>query len=180
MNREPVSARHARISAGLITAAEANLPSVPNPYLQRHLSAHVAESRDWDLLATHPDVLDRLDPTAVAADVLSTAFGHGPLPGPVAATVSAQHLLLGVAPEDRALIRDVAAARIGASTTARDDALARTPRARIRSSVLRRDPINVVLTGHTHWVTAVAAVPLPDGGTLLATGGWDGTVRLWY
>jgi WD40 repeat protein len=35
------------------------------------------------------------------------------------------------------------------------------------------------LTGHTGWVKAVAAVPLPDGRTLLATGGSDETVRLW-
>jgi WD40 repeat protein len=28
-------------------------------------------------------------------------------------------------------------------------------------------------------VVAVAAVPLPDGRTLLATGSWDDTVRLW-
>ena len=35
------------------------------------------------------------------------------------------------------------------------------------------------LTGHTGWVRAVAAVPLPDGTTLLATAGADRTVRLW-
>ena len=36
-----------------------------------------------------------------------------------------------------------------------------------------------VLTGHTGTVWAVAAVPLPDGRTLLATGSDDRTVRLW-
>ena len=36
-----------------------------------------------------------------------------------------------------------------------------------------------VLTGHTDQVVAVAAVPLPDGRVLLATGSHDRTVRLW-
>jgi hypothetical protein len=35
------------------------------------------------------------------------------------------------------------------------------------------------LTGHTGWVWAVAAVPLADGTTLLASAGADRTVRLW-
>ncbi|WP_309114626.1 hypothetical protein, partial [Saccharothrix sp.] len=35
------------------------------------------------------------------------------------------------------------------------------------------------LTGHTDWVNAVAAVPMPDGHTLIATGSSDTTVRLW-
>jgi WD40 repeat protein len=35
------------------------------------------------------------------------------------------------------------------------------------------------LTGHSDRVNAVAAVPLPDGRVLLATGGADCTVRLW-
>ena len=35
------------------------------------------------------------------------------------------------------------------------------------------------LEGHTGWVRALAAVPLPGGRTLLASGGADGTVRLW-
>ena len=41
------------------------------------------------------------------------------------------------------------------------------------------DVHSVPLTDHTGWVDAVAAVPLPDGRTLLATGSLDGTVRLW-
>jgi WD40 repeat protein len=40
-------------------------------------------------------------------------------------------------------------------------------------------PVGDPLIGHTYWVHAVAAVPLPDGRTLLATGSADCTVRLW-
>lgn len=40
-------------------------------------------------------------------------------------------------------------------------------------------PVGRPLTGHTRGVEAVAAVPLPDGCTLLATGSGDHTVRLW-
>jgi WD40 repeat protein len=35
------------------------------------------------------------------------------------------------------------------------------------------------LAGHTSSVNAVAAVPLPDGQVLLASGGADRTVRWW-
>ncbi|SES41452.1 hypothetical protein, partial [Lentzea albida] len=40
-------------------------------------------------------------------------------------------------------------------------------------------PVGDPLTGHTGRVAAVAAVPLPDGRTLLATASHDATVRLW-
>ena len=40
-------------------------------------------------------------------------------------------------------------------------------------------PVGDPLTGHTDTVTAVAFGALPDGRTLLASGSWDGTVRLW-
>jgi WD40 repeat protein len=38
-------------------------------------------------------------------------------------------------------------------------------------------PAGDPLTGHTRPVAAVAFAPLPDGSTLLATAGWDETVR---
>ncbi len=42
----------------------------------------------------------------------------------------------------------------------------------------RLETLQPPVEGHTGTVRAVAAVPLPDGRTLLASGG-DGTVRLW-
>src|SRR5262249_26097825 len=35
------------------------------------------------------------------------------------------------------------------------------------------------LAGHTDMVWAVATIPLPDGRTLVASGGADGAVRIW-
>ncbi|MFE6926066.1 WD40 repeat domain-containing protein, partial [Nocardia sp. NPDC057663] len=40
-------------------------------------------------------------------------------------------------------------------------------------------PVGQPLIGHTSWVRALVAVPMPDGQTLLATGSSDRTVRLW-
>jgi WD40 repeat protein len=40
-------------------------------------------------------------------------------------------------------------------------------------------PVGDPLTGHIGTVKAMAAVPLPDGRVLLATGSSDETVRLW-
>jgi WD40 repeat protein len=40
-------------------------------------------------------------------------------------------------------------------------------------------PVGEPPIGHTGYVNAVAAVPLPDGRVLLATGSDDRTVRLW-
>jgi hypothetical protein len=46
-------------------------------------------------------------------------------------------------------------------------------------SVIMAVPYGRPLTGHTDRVSAVAAVPLPDGRVLLASASVDGTVRLW-
>ncbi|WP_240677097.1 hypothetical protein [Actinacidiphila soli] len=40
-------------------------------------------------------------------------------------------------------------------------------------------PVGAPLTGHTGEVRAVAGFAAPDGRTLLATAGGDGTVRVW-
>jgi hypothetical protein len=56
-------------------------------YLARHLSGHVAEAGLWDDLASHPRVLDSLDPHAVTADAIRTLFGRRSVPPPVAGII---------------------------------------------------------------------------------------------
>ena len=42
------------------------------------------------------------------------------------------------------------------------------------------NPVGDPVTGHTGWVEAVCAVPMPDGRTLLATASTDHTVLVWH
>lgn len=107
--------RHGRIAEALLAAARVELPREPNRYIQRHLAEHVAKSDSWVALASQPEVLDRLDPDSVAASVLEHVFGrtHKALPTEVAATVSVRHLLGSPRPEERALTRQIAMARLG-------------------------------------------------------------------
>jgi WD40 repeat protein len=122
-------------------------------------------------------VLDHLDPNAVAVEVLRRAFGARDLPVEIAAVAAARHTLAQVPPEERTPIRLLATAR-----GARTDRPAPGPMSahwRWAWADLRRDPMSVVIVGHRGVVTAAAAVRVPDGRTLLATGGSDRTVRLW-
>ena len=165
---------HRLIARALIAAAEPTLPASPNPYLVHHLSAHVAAGSDWpDLAAT--DLLDHLDPVAVATDAFRTAFGRADLPTEIAAILSANHFLAPLAPPDRSGTRQVVAGRHSGAQSRGSTRASWS----VRWSRLRRDPPHIVLSGHKSPVKAAAPVPVVDGRTLLATGDHNGTVLLW-
>ncbi|GAA1363274.1 WD40 repeat domain-containing protein [Catellatospora chokoriensis] len=170
--------RHRLVAEALLERTRRALPATtPNAYVVRYLAEHVAEAGTWSGLAAAPEVLDELDPQAVASVALRTAFGRADLPEAISATLAGRHLLAAVPARDRALVRAITAIRHAGgapSRTARRGCVWRLVWAR-----LRRDPWQVVLAGHSAGVTALASVPLPDGRVLLAAGCADGRIRLW-
>ncbi|MET9859582.1 WD40 repeat domain-containing protein [Streptomyces smyrnaeus] len=170
----PLSERHRRIAQGLMAAAT----KTPNPYIAHHLAGHIAEAGAWRELADAPQVLDHLEPRAVAAEALRLGYGRTLLPGPVTATLVARDLLASVAPKDRETVRALTMARfvgaVPADGTRRADATWT-----VRWTRLRRDLLPAILTDRASPVEALRAFSLPDGRQLLAVGTHDGRVRLW-
>lgn len=184
---QPDSPRHRlALATALLELAEQQEGPL-NPYLARHLSGHLTRSRAdaWDLLAARPHLLDRLDVRAVTADA-TRGNDLTALPAEVVGTVVTAHLAGQSGPADRRGLR-----RLGMAQTAGPAALA-VPIPAQRPSVPREQPLwepvwsglrrrmpHLTLAGHTDRVRAVAAVRGADGARLLATGGDDGTVRIW-
>jgi WD40 repeat protein len=149
-----------------------------NPYWLRHTSAHCAESgRDaWEAVSRSA-VVDQLRPRAVAADAMRSLFGRGAVPLEIAAIIAGAHHLEAAPTAERWGLMQLFGARLGGSLVA-----ARRRHSATWSLVwgaVSHRPLHAVLTGHTDPVRAVAAVPLPNGRTLLASGSHDRTVRLW-
>ncbi|SES43527.1 AAA family ATPase, partial [Lentzea albida] len=171
----------------IVAAMTKHLAEAPgrlaNPYLRHHLSGHAGKAGEqaWILLGRHPHVLDRLDPASVTTDAWRTAFGRHPLPPAITGVIGASHHLTTAATADRPGLRQLAMAR---HTKIRDIHRHEPPPHdqhawHVHWAALTPAPIHRTFTGHTGGVVGVAAVPLPDGRTLLATAGWDRTVRLW-
>ncbi|TCO54363.1 WD40 repeat domain-containing protein [Actinocrispum wychmicini] len=170
---------HNQITRGLVAAAEQT--DGLNPYLQTYLSAHAgAGGRDaWRCLGEHPMVIDRLDPKAVAADAMRTAFARFPLPPEIGAVIGAGHQLATAAPADRAGLRQLAMARHAAIARPADrpHENRHLPWSVHWADFVQRPP-HRTLTGHTNPVTGI--VVLPDRKrTLLAAMAGDGTIRTW-
>lgn len=165
--------QHARLVRALIAAAD---PPRLNPYLLRHLPWHVAVTGTWSELLDTPAVLDRLNPHDLAAEIVRTAFGRAGTPAEVNAMIPASRSLAETPPSERSAVRALATRKTGhavRSGTEPDTAW------RPRWVSPPYESFCVVLDGHPDTVTALIAVPLPDGRTVLATGHRDGTVRLW-
>ena len=169
-----LASSHQRVARALIE--QASTGTEINPYLTYRLAEHVAEAGMWEELAAVSSVLDQLDPESVAAEALRTAYGKADLPLAIASSLSAQHILSGVNPADRAMTRRVAMAcnQSGVTQSAASD------RPHHAWAQLRRhDPLHVLLVGHHAAIRASTALQLPDDRVLLASGGEDATVRLW-
>jgi len=169
-----VPTRHRSVARALM--AKAFTSEAPDLYVVRRLAEHVAEAGIWQELADAPAVLDELDPESIAAEALRTAYGRANLPLAIAASLSARHLLSSVTVADRWMTRRIAMACIEPI----DDQMSPGDMPAPCWAWLRRhDPLHVLLTGHDGPIRTATALPLADGRVLLATGGDDGTLRLW-
>ncbi len=176
----PARAQQAAIAERLIALANEDGPM--NPYLERHLAGHVAEGRVWEKLAAAPMVLDRLDPTSVASNVLRTSFGRLDVPPPIAAVAGASHLLSDQQADARAATRAVAAARYTPVAPTAGDRLGANWA--WKWAHLRKDPLHLVIAAGLPRVSCLSPVVLDrertevTGRTVLA-GGSGTTVRFW-
>ena len=173
---------HRDITRHLVALTAEHTEQPVNRYVEHYLSAHagLGGRAGWQALNDRPDVLDRIDPRAVSADAMRTAFGSFSLPARIAGVVGASHLLAHAVPSDRRGLRQLAMTH----HTAVHNPMADEPAATDRSwavvwAAMRQDPLHRTMTGHTGWVGAVTTVTMPDGRVLLATGGADAMVRLW-
>ncbi|WP_327001105.1 hypothetical protein OHA72_39080 [Dactylosporangium sp. NBC_01737] len=159
----------------LLDLAGGHAPQDMPTYLRHHLPGHVAAAGQWADLADRPRILDGLSPDAVTAEAVTTLFGRGPLPVPVAGVVAARADLAGAAPADRAGRRQLAAL-LHSGVRALTEGPAPWG---VRAATLPRSPLHLTMPGHRGFVTDICAFVLPDGRRLLASAGNDATIRLW-
>jgi WD40 repeat protein len=172
---ELTRSRHQAITRRVV----AELETRPNPYWVRYTSSDAAGGGlpAWKELDATPRAVDVLDPDAVARDAMRSLFGLGVVPPHIAGVVSAAHELRAAGPADRIAIRQVTAYCAG---ILRPDPGQDSDSAQIVNwASVRKRQLHAILTGHTGRVSAIAAIPLAGGGTLLATGSDDTSVRLW-
>jgi WD40 repeat protein len=175
------SRRHLAILHRLVAEALRSRAAELNPYLRGYLSAHAgaAGAKGWQYLAGHPDVLHRLDPEAVGADVMRTVFGKMEPPPEITGLVGGRHLMRGGTTSDRRGLHQLAMARYaGVRRVTNPELLDGAPWA-VCWAAITQQPLHVTLPSNPGGVWALAAVPGPAENTLLASGSGDGVVRLW-
>ena len=145
-------------------------------YALRHLAAHAAAAGRIGPLLSDLDFLLHADLAAVRRALAAPQSGQA---GEVAAVLfSAGAAADELSPDQRGPFLALHSAHLGLpalmhafngqTTAAWQPMWAHSPGSH-----------HTTLQGHTSAVTAVAAVPLPDGRVLLASGSFDETVRLW-
>jgi hypothetical protein len=132
----------------------------------------------WAELADDPELLGQLDPDVVLFEVLRSGLSLAQLPAEIVAVLAAGSV---DDPADRRFLRAFAQVRHSDVPLRQGDGDAGPTWGGwpVAWAGLRRDPVSIVLARHPGGVNAVVAVPLPGGGTLLATGGEDRSVWLW-
>ena len=170
--------RERQVSRALMEAVERKTQDTTNPYLARYLSGHVANADAWEDLAGRPGALDRLDPNAVTADALRTIMGRGHIAPSIAGVLGARHDLANSATRDRAGLRQLAMTRYSLQRVP-DEALTAAMPWGVAAAAVDQVALHVLLSGHNGYVNCLCTVSSPDHGTLVASGGDDGTVRIW-
>jgi hypothetical protein len=173
---------------GIVQALFATVRSmVADPYLAHHLSpylvnniaGHVADADAWDALADAPDVLDYLDPTTVAEQVLGDHSSGMDVPAALAATVTARYHLAHADPTDRPLIRAIEMAR--QPGTDRSSLVATQAHSagawRLAWACTQRRPLHLQIPRRGSGTAVVAAVPMLKRW-VLAVGDGVG-IQLW-
>lgn len=154
-----------------------------NPYLTHYLSAHagLGGAPAWKVLADHTDLLDQLDPVAVAADAMRTAFGRISLPPAITGILGASRYLQRAAATDRPGLRQLAMTRHTTITVPADREPLRPGAWTVRWAARTYSPSHLALAGHFEGsgILAVTALTLHDGRVLLASGSHGGTISLW-
>jgi len=171
----PSHAVETQVASALIAASHDALAggrAVP-AYLLDYLAEHVRAGDVWEALGGTADLLDALDPGRVAAEAFRSARPVADLPVGVAATIVTVSVFSDMKLDRRGrdLVRALGAIRL------RHPLAAFTPP--VIWANLRPVHPHLPLTAHTRGVSGCAFGTRPDGTLLLATTGWDETVRLW-
>ncbi|MFI5562503.1 hypothetical protein ACIA2T_24775 [Amycolatopsis japonica] len=153
-----------------------------NAYAASYTSSHVGEAgrAAWELLASDGSVLDRLDPLAVAADAMRTAFGRFQLPDEIAGVIGAQHLLANAPTAHHTGLRQLATARHS------DEPLLSTRSSEPSSAAwtvqwagLVHQPLHRTILAHSAPLIGLAVLARGDGTAIVLSGSTDSSVRVW-
>lgn len=152
-----------------------------NPYLRIRLSTHAAHALPaaWEELGGRPDVLDRLDPYAVASDALRTGNADR-LPGAVLGTIATAHLARQGDGDDRPGLRMLGEGWVLGGTRRSETAVPGTWS--VRWSLLPQRPVHLPVGEADQDLTgarALALVPRDGARSVLAVAAGDTTVRIW-
>ena len=164
---------HLRITRALVEmTTQCESADQWHPYVAHHLYSHAAAGGSQAWLQ-----VDRLDPRQVALNALRHHFGQ--LRPEVAGIVGAQHLLREIPYHRRVGTRQLAMTQYGRVFRPSDMQEPPSGSWAIRWARMRQHPIHLVLDGHRAAVNSIVAFPRTDGGTLLASGSDDCTIRIW-
>lgn len=153
-------------------------------YVTRNLTRHAVVGGCLDDLAKSPLILDHIDLAVLTEEVLRTSFGASEVPNAFSGVLQARHLLTGLSPADRRVVRALV------TTEGRPGRLPELPGSAWTTAWVhhRRDPRHVTLTGrparsrhHSNRfeVSALASAALPDGSSVLVVGHEAGDIELW-